>query len=218
MKNLRKLTCSAAIFSVAALAAAVPAQAQVGAGLNVGVDAGVNASGTGTGTSSPNSRGSVMKANSAAYNASATGTANANQRSAVAATATSSTTTRGNNGNNNNGNNVGNPAYNTLNGSMNAGASSSVNTFVLTRQDIAATTTDYIAPASVTSPNDFEAYARSLMMSDENIIKIASNDNQVSVWYREPARFLGVIPMTVTVQAMVDAGGNVTVNYPWWYG
>ncbi|MBX4209549.1 hypothetical protein KW799_02580, partial [Candidatus Parcubacteria bacterium] len=117
-----------------------------------------------------------------------------------------------------NGNNVGNPAYNTLNGSMNAGASSSVNAFVLTRQDIAATTTGYIAPASVTSPNDFEAYARSLMMSDENIVKIASNDNQVSVWYREPARFLGVIPMTVTVQAMVDAGGNVTVNYPWWYG
>ena len=55
------------------------------------------------------------------------------------------------------------------------------------------------------------------MMTDDNITKIAANDNQVALYYNEPVKILGVIPASATIQAMVDANGNVTVTYPWWY-
>lgn len=90
--------------------------------------------------------------------------------------------------------------------------------FTLSRKDVSASSLNYVAPASVSSSGDLSAYVRSLITSDENVSKVSSTDDHVSVWYAEPAKFLGVVPMTVDIEATVDASGNVSVGYPWWYG
>lgn len=99
-----------------------------------------------------------------------------------------------------------------------ATASSTGNLFVITRGDVAATTTGSVTAANVSSANDLSLYARSLIMSDSHVSKVETADDRVSVWYDEPAKFLGIVPVTVTVRSTVDAEGNVTLGYPWWYG
>ncbi|HVU06693.1 MAG TPA: hypothetical protein VHE10_02825 [Candidatus Paceibacterota bacterium] len=111
----------------------------------------------------------------------------------------------------------------TVGGTVTAGASANapsahIETFAVSRSDAKATTTEYIAPANVTSQADFETYSKALVMADENVAKISTGDDYVSVWYHEPAKVLGVIPVTATVKATVDAAGDVSVDYPWWYG
>ncbi|HEU5114926.1 MAG TPA: hypothetical protein VFT82_04140, partial [Candidatus Paceibacterota bacterium] len=191
----------------AALAVALPASAQITG--STGLYGGIDASATvGAPSSTINAGADVNTGMSASAN---TSSASRNKAAANNTTSASATNTNAASAN-------ANAAYNTLNGAMAGVGSSNANTFVITRQDVTATSTAYISPTNVTTEGDFSTYARALMMADENVTKIASNDNQVSVWYREPAKFLGLVPVTATVQATVDASGNVTVNYPWWYG
>ncbi|HEU0080645.1 MAG TPA: hypothetical protein VFQ72_01280 [Candidatus Paceibacterota bacterium] len=110
-----------------------------------------------------------------------------------------------------------NGSYNTLNGGTNGGAAADLHAFTISRGDLQASTTAYVSATNVSTSDDLRDYSRALMMSDDNVAKIEADDSQVSVWYHEPAKFLGIVPVTVTVRATVDAGGNVDVAYPWWY-
>ncbi len=100
------------------------------------------------------------------------------------------------------------------NGSSTLGA---LDTFNLVRSDIKAEDATVQDPAEVTTSEDFSAYARAIMANDENITRIESDSNHVSVWYKEPAKFLGIIPVMVNTEARVAVDGSVQVNYPWWY-
>ncbi|HVT74886.1 MAG TPA: hypothetical protein VHD69_00485 [Candidatus Paceibacterota bacterium] len=95
--------------------------------------------------------------------------------------------------------------------------SARVETFSISRDDVKATTTEYVAPANVTSSADLETYSRGVIMADENVVKISTGDSYVSVWYREPMKVLGILPVSATVKATVDASGEVSVDYPWWH-
>ncbi|MDE1875040.1 MAG: hypothetical protein KGI79_00240 [Patescibacteria group bacterium] len=220
MKKLHAMRYGAWGAAVAlAVAVALPAsahqviaQTSVSVGGSTGLygSAGISATGSGSAESGSTATGSASLDANANVGADVNAVTPATNSSSAAASGSASVPAA----------NVTGATYNTLNGGAASGttASSSAYTFVLTRDAVnASSTTSYMAPTRVTSSSDFGAYARALMVSDSNIAKIASNDGEVSVWYDEPAEVLGFIPATATVQANVDASGNVTVNYPWWY-
>ncbi len=89
-------------------------------------------------------------------------------------------------------------------------------TFVLKRSDLAGGNAATIEPSSVTSSTQFEAYARSIMTSDENLTKVETSADEVSVWYKENGEFLGFIPVTVSTRTTVEADGTVEVDRPWY--
>ncbi len=204
--TIKRFALAAAALSMLAAVGAAQANAQVGVSADLNATTNLNGSAVNASSNvgvkaTTTNKSTMNKASSSAANASATAKANASSKSAVAATASSTA------------------AYNTLNGSTSSstGTTTNANSFSITRRDLAASTTSYISASNVTTSEDFQAYSRGLMMADENISKIEASDGQVSIWYREPAKFLGVVPVTVSVHASVTADGTVTVAYPWWY-
>ncbi|MBI5134257.1 MAG: hypothetical protein HZA81_02620 [Candidatus Taylorbacteria bacterium] len=100
-----------------------------------------------------------------------------------------------------------------------AGASVSAKsgTVVVTKGDVEGEEpSETLDPMEVSATADFEAYARSVVASDDNVLKIESGPEKVSVWYREPAKFIGIVPVTVSTRATVYAGGEIEIDRPWW--
>ncbi len=71
-------------------------------------------------------------------------------------------------------------------------------------------------PGMITSNSDLTAYAQASMKDDKNIQNVSVTDSEVSMKYREPAKFLGFIPGAITAKVTVDSDGSVTVRYPWY--
>lgn len=92
--------------------------------------------------------------------------------------------------------------------------------FSLTQKDAAGASMDEsnanIAATSVMSRDDLSAFATASLKRDANMVSIESSQDEVSVEYREPARFLGFIPMTITSEATVESDGTVEVDRPWY--
>jgi hypothetical protein len=59
-------------------------------------------------------------------------------------------------------------------------------------------------------------HAAKLTASDAKVTSVILSSRKVSLWYREPARLFGFIPLTVPVQISVDTNGTATVLYPWY--
>lgn len=89
--------------------------------------------------------------------------------------------------------------------------------FTLDRSDLSGEAVVVLSPSEVSSSANFSAYAQSVMASDENLTKIESSGDSVSIWYKEPAKFMGIVPVMVNTEAKVTVDGNVTVDRPWWY-
>ena len=92
------------------------------------------------------------------------------------------------------------------------------NTIVVTRLDIESGATVLDEPLSVSSVMDFLAYARSVIDEDDNVLRIEAGDDNVSLWYRIPARFFGIIPSEVSAKVSVQKSGAVSIEHPWWHG
>ena len=76
------------------------------------------------------------------------------------------------------------------------------------------------AHAQVQSEQDLEAFAKGVIAADGNVEAVATNDEEVRVSYRVPAKFLGIfeasIPAEVLVRAEAEAEGRVEVRFPWY--
>jgi|GEM_PF-2695128 len=75
---------------------------------------------------------------------------------------------------------------------------------------------DFELPVNVNTPGDLEVYTRTLEQQDKKISKIEVDDSRIFLAYRQPARFLGIIPVSVLANVEVDAQGNVSIDYPWY--
>jgi hypothetical protein len=192
MAILKRLGSYALVLSLAGAAVSF-AEAQTYSG-SVDLDAGINATTTGNGTNVLQRSQTSIDAGKASPSASATGSANANINSRVQSE---------------------NSSLNTRNG--NTSTTSERDVFTIDRRDLRETDISVYDAAEVSTEDDFSAYARSIMQADENIIKVESSEAAVSIWYREPAKFLGIIPVMVTTQATVEADGTVAISHPWWY-
>ena len=73
-----------------------------------------------------------------------------------------------------------------------------------------------MSASSVVSPQDLNRYATATMKRDANISSINASGKQVSLVYRVPARFLGVIPTSLSARTVVGSDGSVAIHYPWY--
>lgn len=107
-------------------------------------------------------------------------------------------------------------------GSADGGVSISVTpidaeVIMMTRADLSAGTSIQTRSAAEVSSNaDLSGYIAAEMQNDENLAKVETSSNTVSVTYQEPARFLGFIPLSLKATATVDAQGDVSISYPWY--
>ena len=77
------------------------------------------------------------------------------------------------------------------------------------------------AQAQVRSGQDLENFAKGIVIHDENVEEISSDEDSVEVRYRVPAKFLGffetTLPVTVVAnKAEGELGKGVKVHFPWY--
>jgi hypothetical protein len=89
-------------------------------------------------------------------------------------------------------------------------------TVSIDRSDVRTATTDTVEPGSVTTSADLDAYARAVVKGDENVSKVESSADEVSVWYKEHGKFLGFIPVAIRTRATIHADGSVEIDRPWY--
>lgn len=70
--------------------------------------------------------------------------------------------------------------------------------------------------SQVSTEDDLRAFALSSMRSDEDLNSISFESDTVTVVYNDEGRFIGFIPVTLTVKVSVDQNGDVTIDYPWY--
>jgi hypothetical protein len=73
-----------------------------------------------------------------------------------------------------------------------------------------------MAATNVQSNTDLKAFAATSLRNDDNLSSVGFASDRVEVAYREPARFLGLIPSSVNVDVVAHEDGTVDVNYPWY--
>lgn len=78
--------------------------------------------------------------------------------------------------------------------------------------------TDYaISDADfVRSSGSLESYASATVRADERLESIVVADGRMEMEYRKSAKFLWLIPASMTVHVAVDEDGEVSVRYPWY--
>lgn len=105
-------------------------------------------------------------------------------------------------------------------GSSGAGVSVGVggtNVVLMTRGDIQAGAATRVSSAGdVSSQDDLRAYISAEMAADTDVEAVQTSSDTVSITYREPARLLGFIPVSLRATATVDATGDVSIHYPWY--
>src|SRR3989344_4654373 len=75
--------------------------------------------------------------------------------------------------------------------------------------------------AEVQSEQDLENFAKGILINDENVEEISSDEGSVEVRYRVPAKFLGffetTLPVTVVAEkAQGKLGEGVKEHFPWY--
>lgn len=68
----------------------------------------------------------------------------------------------------------------------------------------------------LTSGQDLENFARGVLIQDENIEQISLNFEKIKVDYKMPAKFLGIIPITLKTTVEATSGERVKVKFPWY--
>lgn len=73
-----------------------------------------------------------------------------------------------------------------------------------------------IDPATITTKGQLNAYAKALAAADENVEGVEIDKEKVELNYRQKAKFLGFIPVSIRTDVTVNADGSVNVSYPWY--
>ena len=76
------------------------------------------------------------------------------------------------------------------------------------------------AEAQVQSGQDLENFAKGVLLADDNVEEVSSDEDSVEVRYRVPAKFLGLFETTLPVEVVAEEaqgelGARVRVKFPW---
>lgn len=99
---------------------------------------------------------------------------------------------------------------------VSAGASGNVIRVDRSSDEVRTSISREVDAEQVTTDADLRSFVVSQIRSDENFMSADIGDEEVVVSYRQPARFLGILPMMMPVRVTVDAGGDVDIDYPWY--
>ena len=89
---------------------------------------------------------------------------------------------------------------------------------VITRADAEDTTNGGTGAeaSSVSSDTELRAYISGVIHHDTNVSAVSSSKDSVKMTYKQPARFLAVLPTSIDATATVNADGSINVSYPWY--
>ncbi|MDR3571507.1 MAG: hypothetical protein P4L81_04915 [Candidatus Pacebacteria bacterium] len=73
-----------------------------------------------------------------------------------------------------------------------------------------------ISAGNVGTRSDLSSFVSQQLRIDANLSGVDTASDHVAVTYREPALFLGIVPVSIETTATTDASGNVTITEPWW--
>ncbi len=76
--------------------------------------------------------------------------------------------------------------------------------------------TDIDSPAKVTTRGELRSYLNHVMHGDDRVADVTVSSTTIETHYKVPARFLWVIPASLTADVEVASDGSVTVSYPWY--
>lgn len=68
----------------------------------------------------------------------------------------------------------------------------------------------------VKNQDDLDFFAKSIMASDDSISKVDIEDETITIYHKEPAKFLGFIPSRIDARISVNTDGDVAIKYPWY--
>jgi len=107
-------------------------------------------------------------------------------------------------------------AHADVNAMENASAHSSLVRITRDDAESADATVQTMTASNVSSDADLKNFAAASIRNDANLSSIGFANDRVEVAYREPARFLGFIPVSVDVDVVAHNDGTVDVSYPWY--
>lgn len=99
---------------------------------------------------------------------------------------------------------------------VNAGKSGNVIRIDRSSEEVKSGSRVNVTVDRVMTDTDLKAYVASEIKSDDNFNGVNIGDDKIEVDYKQPARFLGIIPMMVSVGVNINADGSVNVDYPWY--
>lgn len=73
-----------------------------------------------------------------------------------------------------------------------------------------------VAATEVHGDADLSGFVASTINADENVARVETSADKVSVTYKQNAKLFGFIPVTLDATATVDAEGTMDVKYPWY--
>jgi len=88
----------------------------------------------------------------------------------------------------------------------------------ITRSDAESADTTHMdmRAENVRSDADLKDFAATSLRNDDNLSAMGFANDRVEVAYKEPARFLGFIPVSVDVNVVAHNDGTVDIDYPWY--
>jgi hypothetical protein len=84
------------------------------------------------------------------------------------------------------------------------------------KADLETEATDTVAAAATDERATLKAEANRIAADDRLVSNVTLSSKNVAVTYREPAKFLGLIEVSVPVTIRVDADGSAHVSHPWY--
>lgn len=69
---------------------------------------------------------------------------------------------------------------------------------------------------AVRTESDLRAFAESTLGTHDSVEKVDVGSDHVSLVFKEDARILGIVPVTMTSRIVADAQGEVRVERPWY--
>ncbi len=91
-------------------------------------------------------------------------------------------------------------------------------TVIVTRTDVADTLPlrQAPSPSSVSTDAELKTYATGMLRADKNLSKVRFADDEVTLWYKQQAKLIGIIPITLHAKATATESGDVELRYPWY--
>lgn len=100
----------------------------------------------------------------------------------------------------------------------NTNVSAELSVITITRADVEEGSAEatQIAATSVRTQAELSGFVASQLVSDENVSRVETSADDVSVTYEQRAHLFGFVPVTVEATATVSADGSIDVSYPWY--
>lgn len=88
--------------------------------------------------------------------------------------------------------------------------------FEVSAADATAASTTIDAPERVTTRGELRAFLNHLVKADDRVADVHVSSTTVETSYEIPAKFLWVIPASISANVAIENDGTVTVKYPWY--